>query len=77
MKEVIHTTGKNVGRISVLRTIDTMTPGEVWTVKEGVVDLDYVHTAGWKLSRMSSHRAFSVKSPKEMGGDIQVTCREK
>lgn len=77
MEIITHTTGKDAGRISVLRTINTMTPGETWTVKEGDVDLPYVHTACWKLTRMSSVRAFSVKSPKEYGGDIEITCKEK
>ena len=77
MEVITHTTGKNAGRISVLRTLDTMTPGETWSVEEGLVQLDYVHTACWKLTRMSHSRAFSVKSPAIYGGQIEITCREK
>ena len=77
MKVIKHTTGRDVGRISVLRTIDTMEPGETWTVREGDVVLSYVHVACSRLSRISSHRAFSVKSPTEYGGKIEVTCKEK
>ena len=77
MEIITHTTGKDAGRISVLRTINTMAPGDTWTVKEGEVDLPYVHTACWRLTRMSAGRAFSVKSPKEYGGNIEITCKEK
>lgn len=77
MKVIKHTTGKDAGRISVLRTIDTMTPGEVWSVREGDVDLPYVHTACWRLSRMSHERSFSVKSPSVFGGIIEITCKDK
>ncbi len=77
MEVIKHTTGKDAGRISVLRTLDTMTPGETWSIQEGQVDLSYVHSACWKLSRMSRVRSFSVKSPKEFGGQIEITCKEK
>jgi hypothetical protein len=77
MKVIKHTTGKDAGRISVLRTISTMEPGDIWTVREGEVVLPYVHTACSRLSRISAHRAFSVKSPAEYGGKIEIICKEK
>lgn len=77
MEVIKHTTGRDIGRISVIRTLDTMAPGETWSIQEGLVDLSYVHSACWKLSRMSAGRRFSVKSPKEFGGQIEITCIEK
>lgn len=77
MKVITHTTGRDVGRISVIRTLDTMAPGDTWSIREGLVDLPYVHSACSKLSRMSAGRRFSVKSPKEFGGQIEITCVEK
>lgn len=77
MKVIEHTTGKDAGRISVIRTLDTMEPGETWTVQEGLVDLNYMYSACWRLSRISHVRSFSVKGPKEYGGQIEVTCKQK
>lgn len=77
MKVIKHTTGRDAGRISVLRTINTMVPGETWTVREGEVVLPYVHSACSRLSRISPSRTFSVKSPAEYGGKIEITCKEK
>lgn len=77
MEVIKYEAGRNAGNISVLRTLNTMTPGETWQVKEGEVDLSYVHTACWRLSRMSSDRSFSVKSPAVFGGIIEITCKAK
>jgi len=77
MKVIKHTNGRDAGRISVLRTINTMVPGEVWQVKEGDVDLPYVHTACSRLSRISQIKSFSVKSPSVYGGKIEITCKSK
>ena len=77
MKVIKHESGKDAGRISVLHTISTMAPGETWAVEEGVVQLAYVHSACSRFSRMSSDRTFSVKSPAEFGGMIEVTCKAK
>ena len=54
-----------------------MAPGDTWAVQEGQVDLSYVHTACWRLSRMSADRSFSVKSPSVFGGTIEITCKAK
>lgn len=77
MEVIKHTTGRDAGRISVVHTIGTMIPGETWTVREGDVALAYVHTACSRLSRISSDRRFSVKSPTEYGGNIEVACIKK
>ena len=77
MKVIKHTTGRDAGKISVLRTISTMEPGETWTVREGDVVLPYVHVACSRLSRISPSRSFSVKSPTEYGGKIEITCKKK
>ena len=54
MEVIKYETGRNAGSISVLRTLNTMAPGDTWAVQEGQVDLSYVHTACWRLSRMSA-----------------------
>jgi hypothetical protein len=77
MEVIKYEAGRNAGNISVLRTLNTMNPGEVWKVKEGQVDLSYVHTACYRMSRMSSDRSFSVKSPAVFGGIIEITCKAK
>ena len=77
MEVIKYETGRNAGNISVLRTLNTMAPGDVWNPIEGEVDLSYVHTACYRLSRMSADRAFSVKSPSVYGGIIEITCRAK
>ena len=77
MEVIMHTQGKDAGKISVLRTINTMAPGETWAVEEGQVQLAYVHSACSRFSRMSTDRTFSVKSPAEYGGMIEITCKAK
>ena len=77
MEVIKHTTGKDAGRISVLRSINTMAPGETWAIEEGLVQLAYVHSCCSRLSRMSQDRSFSVKSPAEYGGMIEITCKSK
>lgn len=77
MEVIKYETGRNAGSISVLRTLNTMAPGDTWAVQEGQVDLSYVHTACWRLSRMSADRSFSVKSPSVFGGTIEITCKSK
>lgn len=77
MEVITHTTGTNAGKISVVRTIGTMAPGETWSVEEGLVSLAYAYSACSRLSRMSSDRSFSVKSPAEYGGMIEISCKEK
>jgi hypothetical protein len=77
MEIIKHTQGKDAGKISVLRTINTMAPGETWAVAEGQVQLAYVHSACSRFSRMSTDRTFSVKSPSEYGGLIEITCKSK
>ena len=61
MKVIKHTTGKDAGKISVLRTISTMAPGETWSIKEGDAQLAYVHSCCSRFSRISHDRTFSVK----------------
>ena len=77
MKVIKHTTGKDAGKISVLRTISTMAPGETWAIQEGQVQLAYVHSCCSRFSRISHDRSFSVKAPAEYGGKIVITCKEK
>ncbi len=77
MEVIKHTTGKDAGKISVLRTISTMAPGETWAVEEGPVQLAYVHSCCSRFSRMSQDRTFSVKAPAEYGGMIEITCKSK
>ena len=77
MKTIRHTTGKDAGKISVLRTISTMAPGETWSIKEGDAQLAYVHSCCSRFSRISHDRTFSVKATAEYGGKIVITCKEK
>ena len=54
-----------------------MTPGETWAIEEGLVQLAYVHSCCSRFSRISHDRTFSVKSPAEYGGMIEITCKSK
>ena len=76
MKVIRHTTGKDAGKISVLRTISTMAPGETWSIKEGDAQLADVHPCCSRFSRTPHDRTFSVKAPAEYGGKIVITCKE-
>ena len=72
MEIIKHNTGKDAGRISVLRTIATMAPGESWAVEEGLVVLEYVRNACSRYGHLSG-KTYTVSSPRENAGVIEIT----
>ena len=72
MKVIIHNTGKDAGRISVLHTIATMELGETWAVEEGPVVLEYARNACSRYGHISG-KTFTVSSPRANAGMIEIT----
>lgn len=72
MQIIKHTTGKEAGRICVLRTLASMEPGEVWTTHENEVLLSYVHSCCSRYGRLAK-RSYSVSAPAEAEGAITIT----
>lgn len=72
MEVIIHNTGKDAGRISVLHTIATMELGETWAVEEGPVVLEYARNACSRYGHISG-KTFTVNAPKDRDGVILIT----
>lgn len=73
MEVILNTrSGKDEGRISVLRTIATMLPGESWAIEEGQVQLGYAQVCCSRYARLSG-KSFTVNSPASLGGQIIIT----
>ena len=72
MEIITSDKGKNKGRISVAKTLASMTRNEVWITNTTEVDPDYVRAACAKLSRTSG-RDYSVSHTLSMGNHIVIT----
>lgn len=64
--------GKNKGRISVTRTLNTLAVGESWETTTEDVDLGYLRVACTTLGRRIN-REFSVSNTLDMGQVIVIT----
>lgn len=64
--------GKNKGRISVTRTLNTLAVGESWETTTEDVDLGYLRVACTTLGRRMQ-REFSVSNTLDMGNTIVIT----
>lgn len=71
MEVITHSTGKDAGRVSVLRTIATMDPGETWSVQEGLTTAEYARNACSRYGRLSG-KSFTVSAPKANAGMIEI-----
>lgn len=72
MDVVKHIKGRNIGRISLLRTVDTMETGEVWETSVDEVNLEDARVLCSRYGRRTGKR-FSVIAPMEAGGRITIT----
>lgn len=72
MEILTNLNGKAAGKISVLRTIATMEPGEQWETNEQEVLLAYAQQCCSKYGRLSG-KSFTVNSPASLGGQIIIT----
>lgn len=73
MEVILNTrSGKDEGRISVLRTIATMEPGDQWHISTGDVQLAYAQVCCSRYARMTG-KSFTVNSPAALQGDIIIT----
>ena len=64
--------GKNKGRISVTRTLNTLAVGESWETTTDDVDLNYLRVACTTMGRRMQ-REFSVSNTLDMGNTIVIT----
>ena len=64
--------GKNKGRISVTRTLNTLAVGESWETTTEDVDLGYLRVACTTMGRRMQ-REFSVSNTLDMGNLIVIT----
>lgn len=71
MQIIKHTSGKAIGRISVLRSIATMEVGEAWTIAPDETTLPYAQTCCSKYGSMAG-KQFHVSSTKEAAGLITI-----
>lgn len=71
MQIIRHTTGKNIGQISVLNTIETMDPDEIWEASSEEVKLGYVQVCCSRYGAETG-KTFWVSSPKEANGKITI-----
>ncbi len=72
MEIIKHTTGKAIGQISVLNTIQTMEVGEEWLTNKEEVKLTYAQVCCSKYGT-DTGKLFQVSSPKEANGQIKIT----
>ena len=69
MQEIIADKGMGYGRVSVIRTLATMQPGETWNTKADAVNLQTIRSAASRYGFMSGRR-FSIST---LENDIKVT----
>jgi hypothetical protein len=72
MEILLTEKGKNKGRISVTRTLNTLAVGESWTTNTSEVDLGYLRVACHNIGRRMN-REFSVSNTLDMGNIIVIT----
>lgn len=71
MEIIKHTTGRNIGQISVLNTIATMAVGEEWKTTREEVKLSYAQVCCSKYGAETG-KHFQVSCPKESNGVITI-----
>lgn len=71
MQIIKHTTGKNIGQISVLNTIDTMEVDEIWETSVDEVKLGYVQVCCSRHGATTG-KLFWVSAPKDANGKIII-----
>jgi len=71
MEIIRHTTGKATGRISVLKTIETMSPGEIWVADPEDVTISTVQVTCSEYGKLHG-RQFTV-SLVENDGKVTIT----
>ena len=71
MEIIKHTTGRNIGQISVLNTIATMNVGEEWKTSREEVKLGYAQVCCSKYGAETG-KHFQVSCPKESNGVITI-----
>ena len=71
MQIIRHTTGKNIGQISVLNTIDTMDVDEVWETSTDEVKLGYAQVCCSRHAATTGKLVW-VSSPKDANGKITI-----
>ena len=71
MEIIKHTTGRNIGQISVLNTIATRAVGEEWKTTREEVKLSYAQVCCSKYGAESG-KLFWVSSPKDANGEITI-----
>lgn len=72
MKIITNNKGKAIGKISVLRTIATMQPGEKWHIAAGEAPLNSVQVSCSRYARISG-KQYHVSSPAALEGAIIIT----
>lgn len=72
MRIIKHEKGKAIGKISVLRTIATMQPGEKWHIAAGEAPIGYAQVCCSKYARISG-KQYHVSSPAALEGAIVIT----
>ncbi len=71
MEIIKHTSGRAIGRISVLHTIATMNEGEVWETNQEEVKLTNAQVCCSKYGAETG-KQFHVSSPKDANGQITI-----
>lgn len=72
MEILLTEKGKNKGRISVTRTLNTLAVGESWETTTEDVDLGYLRVACTTIGRRMQ-REYSVSNTFDMGNLIVIT----
>lgn len=72
MEVINHVKGRNIGRISILRTLATMGPGESWETSETEIDLLDARVLCSRYGRKTG-RSFTVAAPMEAAPRIVIT----
>ena len=71
MEIIRHTTGKNIGQISVRNTIDTMDVDETWETSTDEIKLSYAQVCCSRYGAETG-KLFWVSSPKDANGQIKI-----
>lgn len=71
MEIIKHTSGRAIGRVSVLHTISTMDVNETWETNQEDVKLTNAQVCCSKYGAATGKR-FWVSSPKEANGQIII-----
>ena len=72
MEVINHQKGRNIGRISVLKTVDTMEVSERWETHCDEIDLLDARCLCSRYGRKTGKR-FSITAPIEAEGKIIIT----